>query len=483
MIVALPCCQSDLSLLRLNLEWMKSLGGCPNHEAMVIVDEGVNWDDATSILDMARAVFKGAVMLAPTEGWKGWPSGPNSMFLTAARYARKILQPFLFMEPDCVPIRTRWLEKLDEEYKRCGKPFMGALVKCDKPGLPGVSLAGNAVYPACALEIMEERIKLNQGMAFDISTSEQVVPLTAFNRLIQHFWGQPNLPPLFLNNRWPDSPRNTMTLDDLNPGAVLFHRDKFGALIRQLRRSLFPEAPSKEFTLVFPFCNKDGDIAVKLSEWIRNLGSVHSCDCLVSSDFDTLPKFVGRVIELLRPCFKTLDHFRYRAGSTRSWPDGANQAFRSVAFEMKKLGKPWLWIEADAIPVHRSWMEQLQTAYELCGKPFYGPIVPRMGHMNGVGVYPADTTDIIGPALFTPPHIAWDSAMKDWMIHLCCDAEPVIQHVWGIVNGQPHPITGQAPVFSNTQQVKDWVNPQAAIFHRCKDGSLIDRLSEIKKIK
>jgi hypothetical protein len=71
--------------------------------------------------------------------------------------------------------------------------------------------------------------------------------------------------------------------------------------------------------------------------------------------------------------------------------------------------------------------------------------------------------------------------MKDEMIWECHNAEPLIQHVWGIVNGQTHPILGEAPVFRTQNEVKSWLNPKAVLFHRCKDASLIDRLREIRK--
>jgi hypothetical protein len=463
---------------------MDMLGGCQKHKAVLVVAAGTPWTDSVEALNHARKVFGTAAIVSSRKVVTGWPQGPNEMFLTGALYvANTFNAPFLYCEPDCIPVRTRWLDRIEDDYGRAGKPYMGAFVESTQAGIPPVSLAGNAVYPASAFIDMEQIILSKPHAAFDVSTAGYIIPIAQPTQLIHHFWGQPNLAPTFAENRWPDSPINTFTLEKINPEAVLFHRNKDGTLIRLLKRTLFPEKNAVPFSVVFPICNKDGAIAVKLAEWLLRMGIRLETHGVVSSDSDTLSKYSSRMVEVIRHVFSSVDHFRYRAGSTRSWPDGANQAFRNTAHFMAKQGKPWLWTEADAVPVHRSWLDRLQAAYELAGMPFFGPIVPGMGHMNGVGVYPVNTPEIIPNSLWTAPHIAWDSQMKGEMIHLCHNAEPLIQHVWGIVNGQPHPIMGDAPVFDTVQKVKDWVHPQAALFHRAKDGSLIDRLAEMKQIK
>lgn len=482
MIAAFPFCASDLQAAKKLLKWIEVLGGCQNHTALLVSDCGVNWSDAMEIRALAEKSFKKVWMTATSKSVQGWPQGPNSMWRTAAECVEADLhESFFFCEPDCIPIKPRWLDEIEIAYRSCGKPFMGALVVSDVPSLPRVSLAGNAVYPADAASRLRAVLDAQSARAWDVASAEVAVPQSAHSRLIQHFWGQPQLPPTFAERKWPDSPINTFTLSNLHPQAVVFHRNKDGTLIRLLKRKMGLDlAPS--IVVALPFCNKDAKLAVKHTRWLAEMCPASGYQAVIATDSDTIGSYITEVAREAGVCFSGVSILRYRCGSTCSWPHGANVAFRATAQHMQKtVNGPWLWLEADAVATRRSWLDELQAEYELGGKLFMGPIVPGMGHMNGMGVYPKDTPDYIPNALHTSNHLAWDSEMKGEMIWECHNAEPLIQHVWGIVNGQPHPILGEPPNFDNQEKVKAWLNPKAVLFHRCKNGSLIDRLREIRK--
>jgi hypothetical protein len=80
----------------------------------------------------------------------------------------------------------------------------------------------------------------------------------------------------------------------------------------------------------------------------------------------------------------------------------------------------------------------------------------------------------------TASHVAWDWEMTGEIIHLAHNSRQMC-HCWGIVNGQPSPYEGPAASFSAQEQVDRWVPPEAATFHRSKDGTLIARLRERRK--
>jgi hypothetical protein len=63
------------------------------------------------------------------------------------------------------------------------------------------------------------------------------------------------------------------------------------------------------------------------------------------------------------------------------------------------------------------------------------------------------------------------------MIALCHTAPNLIQHAWGRINGVFDPHVGEAPSFPPGRGLEE-INPKAAILHRNKDGTLIDRMRE-----
>jgi hypothetical protein len=77
-------------------------------------------------------------------------------------------------------------------------------------------------------------------------------------------------------------------------------------------------------------------------------------------------------------------------------------------------------------------------------------------------------------------NIAWDWEMVLDTRDIQHDASHLMQHVWGITNGKPDLFAGETAVFRTIQDVRNWVSPLAVTFHRSKDGTLIDRLREIR---
>lgn len=335
-------------------------------------------------------------------------------------------------------------------------------------------LNGNAVYPCRAIDLIGPG--MNERQAWEMTSAALVMPQTAETPLIQNFWGKPDLAPTFVKHRTPRSPINAFTLDNIKEQTVLFHRCKDGSLIRVLRDALFPGQQQKTLRVVFPFHNGDGALLVKMLEFSAWLCGQQPFEACISYDHSASPQLVMRVKRAARSAFANVTEILYPVPEHRSWPYAANCAFQHAADFMSQADAPWLWCEADAVPLTPDWLHVLDYEYRRRKKPFFGPIVPGMGHMNGVGIYPAQTPQF-APRAMQSQWGAWDSDMKPDMIHLCYDASSLIQHCWGIVNNQPHPRDGQAPRF-DTKDKLGWVYSSAVLFHRCKDGSLIDRLRE-----
>lgn len=82
----------------------------------------------------------------------GWPDGPNKMMADSYEHCVNLwkhnkLPPHIsavFLgEADCVPLRRGWLDEIIQEYKSCGKRFLGAWLKLGDANVEHVN--GNCV--------------------------------------------------------------------------------------------------------------------------------------------------------------------------------------------------------------------------------------------------------------------------------------------------------------------------------------------------
>jgi hypothetical protein len=156
-------------------------------------------------------------------GVQAWPRGPNLVFQQILWFYvhEKLKGPFLWCEPDCVPVKPDWLDRLAHEYARCQKPFMGAVVEAQIANGSRIPkhLTGNAVYPHKAYE-QANKIMEAANTPWDVWAAEQILPKSHFTKAIQHEYRHPEI----------KSPQELATL--LKPETLLFHADKFGAIAR-----------------------------------------------------------------------------------------------------------------------------------------------------------------------------------------------------------------------------------------------------------
>ena len=241
MICCFPVFSGDAERLSKLLAWILELGGCKNHCAAIVCDAGMPASGVFELRDLALKSFLDVRIVSTEESVAAYPNGPNDLFLTAAKFAKSNNKPWLFLEPDAVPLCSEWLDKLDEEYKSCGKPYMGKLVPCNHPQLPKIHMTGVGIYPASAYDLLSERVSSNMGCAFDMAIYEIVVPLCFSSELFQHLWGQDGDPPTFSSKRIPGT--STFGLDYLQQKAVVFHRTKDGTLIDLLRKKKLHQSP------------------------------------------------------------------------------------------------------------------------------------------------------------------------------------------------------------------------------------------------
>ena len=147
----------------------------------------------------------------------------------------------------------------------------------------------------------------------------------------------------------------------------------------------------------------------------------------------------------------------------------ANWLFKG-ALEMAETyhpEEPMLWIEADTVPIRPTWLAEITAEYAACGKPFMGDFHPfgTIPHMTGVAVYPPNWRELAPSLAALPgpkPECGWDTACAHETVPQMAQSR-TIQQIW-----RPGPFTA-----ANVSRV----NASTALFHQCKDGSLIDVLA------
>lgn len=240
-VVILPFCQSDVHCAKALLDRHVHMAST-KLPFLVLCPDAVDESAIRDLKERADSVAE-RVEIVPQPKFpvtKHWPIGPNLAFLHANRVAMLIqARAFLFLEADCIPITRDWFKKLCDEYEKCGKRFMGTIVKAEPP-LPPQCMNGVAVYgcpiPAFAIEF----IRRNSKVPFDVALSSVGLLNECFDsKLIQFALGK---------NR---TPIEWKSPSQVRRGAVLVHGDKSGDLIRILT-SKENEPPTQDYSLTVP---------------------------------------------------------------------------------------------------------------------------------------------------------------------------------------------------------------------------------------
>lgn len=472
MICVIPFFSGDAKAAKRLLRWIRDLGGVKSHTCLLVADFDTPIEDCLKAKDIAAEAFAAVDLISNDEPVTGWIPGSNSLFKTAAQACGG--QPFLFVEPDATPLKATWADEIEAAYSSCGKPFMGSLVSHHQPGWPNPYMEGCGVYPEDAWSRMKGLF--TDKVSWTRACAPAVVPNAINSPLFSHLWGMKDRAPTFAEGAIPGT--EVMAPRLIPATAVLQHRCKDGSLINCLRRKLDKpdtERANSDLLIVFPFCSKDAAMFCKTVEWMRDLRGFYNYDALLSFDMLTPPGAVAKMKSLVSSCFRDVFLTAYPAPKPGQWPPTI--AFIHAANHVHtRFNRPWFWTEYDMIPLKPNWIDAIDAEYRKCGKHFMGPVIPVQGHMNGTGAYAADTPLRI-PKAMKILNIAWDVAMKPEMIHDCHDCKHLLQHAWIMDNrGRLQPLgAGREPSFSNGSLLQQLL-PSAVIFHRSKDGTLIDRL-------
>lgn len=228
---------------------------------------------------------------------------------------------------------------------------------------------------------------------------------------------------------------------------------------------------------VLNFCGKDRDLAFNLLKWIQELGGAKNHELLLVTGVQTAAAGMHAELELL--AHETFGKAQFRVTDTQDeggWPSSPNNAWRdTIIFTRMKVGHPFLWLEPDCTPITSDWLDKIEAEFIAAGKPFLGAEVTKPQHrMSGVGVYPNDFVRYTSRLHTLPKNVPWDQYFASDIIPNA-HFTSLIQNVWNTEFGKPETI----PTFPDKDSLK-LLDPKAVLFHRCKDGTLIDRLRETR---
>jgi hypothetical protein len=224
----------------------------PGHGASICCIEG------TPLIEEIRSellkAFGVVQRIVATDGFDGWPLGPNQMFSDAAvqRYSGGI--PWMFWEPDCVPMKPRWMDSLYEQYKR--KPSILGHIYEASIGTNGKGVnnmvVGAAIYPHnfldyCPLARNLSQYNLNYKNSgvlpqpWDVYCRYEFLKIARDTPLIRTYWKSVNYQEkdgrvvFFAEDPEAQAIQNVTCPDrTLSPEALVVHGCKDGSLHRAI---------------------------------------------------------------------------------------------------------------------------------------------------------------------------------------------------------------------------------------------------------
>lgn len=228
----------------------------------------------------------------------------------------------------------------------------------------------------------------------------------------------------------------------------------------RFKHSVFSDNSCLLMVIVLPVAKFDWHLAVKWLTWAKTLRTKypivvwHSPD-LTPEQIDALRNAVpnDRCV-VMNSYVQELGYF------------GTPNQMIKTALEYCQLsfkGHAILWCEADTVPMFHGWDEAIHAEYKSCNRPFMGDVQREgsIAHLTGNAVYHPEWRKY-APSLaqLGSEACGWDSLCAHDTLPKAHIAK-TIQQIW-------------RPTLPMTDA--SLVREGVALFHQCKDGSLIDAL-------
>lgn len=230
LLIALGICADDAPNAEKLLDWIYELNGKTQrghillayahdvHTEMKLkckICAELAFESVSEFTATSRAIsFNGADTKGMNVELKTKVEFVNNLWSQTARHvAGHFRFPWLWFEPDCVPITPDWIGKLSSTYANQPKKFLGRKMMRGEANNPQYFLSRIAVYPTSAYN---ELAGFVGSPPFEWAAGNHVLPRATTTKLIQ--------PGLYDGE-----------FEKIPAEAVVYHSDKTGKLIEQLR--------------------------------------------------------------------------------------------------------------------------------------------------------------------------------------------------------------------------------------------------------
>ena len=162
----------DAELALLSAKAITAMGINMRHKATVCATEETAL--IGEITEELKKSFPEVKRIVAQDGFNGWPLGPNQMFSDAAAQCYAVNEPWMFWEPDCVPMKAGWADDLEAEFRKepaiLGHRYEGGMASNGKNIYK--MIVGSAIYPPNFLDFCPSAQSLgNYNLAYRSSGS------------------------------------------------------------------------------------------------------------------------------------------------------------------------------------------------------------------------------------------------------------------------------------------------------------------------
>jgi hypothetical protein len=220
LLVIIPYCTNDGAQAERLIDFIFTLNDRnPSGHCLLVAAPEVHAEMKTKIQISAEVTFETSSMIE-IGAWSKpsviKPQKTNEIFEFAAKYIHEHSDwPFLWLEPDCAPLKAGWLDTLTAAYFNQPKKFFGSFMqfklKRGDEEIKKICMARVGIYPNDAADIM--KLDFNSITPFEFPTCDRVIPKATKTWLIQQS-----------NYR--------LATDKIKGESVLLHSDKNGLLLK-----------------------------------------------------------------------------------------------------------------------------------------------------------------------------------------------------------------------------------------------------------
>ncbi len=223
LLIVIPTCTDDSPIAERLLDWIYQVNFKQAHgHVLLAFANDVHAEMRAKLRICAELAFEGVSEFQAKPCGKGLKATKvencNDMLQQTAQYvAHGFRWPWFCLEPDAVPLVPDWIEQLSKAYSDQPKKFMGPHMRRKVQNGEELFLGRTSVYPTSAFSEFKD---YKSPMPIEWEAGRNIIPRSTKTRLIQQ------------------GVFDESTV--IRPDAVVFHSDKTGALISQLRERGVP---------------------------------------------------------------------------------------------------------------------------------------------------------------------------------------------------------------------------------------------------